>query len=860
MTATADAADCGNQPAQEPITHKLRGAHVAIIGGGVFCRKLIDFFRKKDLAQRKPTIIAVADINPDAPGFQLARRLGIFTTSDYRELFNLDSLEVLLEITNNPDLPAAIRDIKPKHVELIDRFHSRHLWDSLQVENNQQYISNQFQKLKENPTAVEELFRQSFDCFNAIISRRNARSREIELELLENERTQSQIIQGSTIPTFVIDKDHIVTHWNTALEKLSGRPAGEVVGTNRQWAPFWQNERPTMADVILDQASKEEIQKLYGSHWRKSILIEGAYEAEVFFPTVGESGKWLWFTAAPIKAPDGTIVGAIETLWDKTEDKNAEQEREHHTQELAALCAIYTALSDPRTIDHRIEAALKEIHSFLNAEDICIFIQEIYDSLFLKYHYGKPDHLPPKNPRCDYMMMIRRIMEKGEVVLIEQIDPNEQPELTYLVRKGYQALAFVPISAKKQKAVGMMQIAGNRPAEFASSKRQALEIIGNRLGVAIENAILQERYIKSEEKYRSLFNNDPNPIFIVDQINLMILDINERAKECYGFSRRQLCGKPFMSLGDPNDPQVLEGLKQLKLGQSVLFSKKQHYRKNGRPFYVNISVSHAQYGESNVLIATTSDITESIERETQLIQASKMTTLGLMAAGMAHEINQPLNVIQICADFFLKMLRKGEPIADQDLRSMANDIIANVDRATGIIKHVRHFARQSEVVKSEVDINAPIKDVFRLLGHQIKVHQIELDLDLDPDIPYIMADHNRLEQVFINLVTNAIDALDEKGEQPEHAGMVKRLRIRTRLRDGAVTVIVSDNGIGMSEETRTKLFEPFFTTKKIGKGTGLGVSISYGIINDYRGTIDIKSQIGIGTTFTLTFPAYTGPD
>lgn len=853
-----DSLFCNNQPVS--ITRKLRGANVAIVGGGAFCRKLLEFFQKQDLSPHKPNFVAVADINPNAQGYQHAQRLGLKTTTDYGEILNLDQLHVILEITNDPNLATAIRQTKPPHVELIDQSHCRYLWDSLQVENNQRYISNQFQRLKDNPAAVEGLFEQSFDCFNKIIARRNARSREIELELLKNERTQSQIIQGSTIPTFVINKDHIVTHWNTALEKLSGQAASEVVGTNRQWAPFWQKERPTMADVILDQIGTEDIQKLYGSQWRKSMLIEGAYEAEVFFPMVGESGKWLWFTAAPIKAPDGTLVGAIETLWDKTEDKKAEQERELHTQELAALCSIYTALSAPRTIDQRIEAALKEIHSFLSANDICIFIQNRAEPIFLKYHYGKPDQLPPKDPSSDYMKLIKHILEKGDALLIENIDPAVRPELEHLAKEGFQALAMIPISVKKQRAIGVMQIAASQPAEFKPSRRQALEIIGNRLAVAIENAILQERYMKSEEKYRSLFDNDPNPIFIVDQKDLVILDINERAKECYGFSRKQLCGKPFMALGEPDDPQVLRGLKRLKLGQSVLFSKKQHYRKNGHAFYVNISVSHARYGESNVLIATTSDITESIERETQLIQASKMTTLGLMAAGMAHEINQPLNVIQICADFFLKMIRKGRPIPEADLKSMAHDIIANVDRATGIIKHVRHFARQSEVVKTMVNINAPIEDVFRLLGHQIKVHQIELDLNLAPDIPYIMADHNRLEQVFINLVTNAVDALDEKAEMPEHAGMTKRLWIQTRLQNRDIVVTVSDNGIGMSRKTREKLFEPFFTTKKIGKGTGLGVSISYGIIKDYNGTIDIESQVSRGTTFSLTFPAQLDPN
>jgi hypothetical protein len=109
-----------------------------------------------------------------------------------------------------------------------------------------------------------------------------------------------------------------ITHWNRALEQLTGYPASQMVGTTRQWVPFWDSERPSMADVILDQKSDQEIWDLYGGKWKKSELIDGAYEAEVFFPKLGNGGKWCWFTAAPIKAADGSVVGAIETLWDNT--------------------------------------------------------------------------------------------------------------------------------------------------------------------------------------------------------------------------------------------------------------------------------------------------------------------------------------------------------------------------------------------------------------------------------------------------------------------------------------------------------------------------------------------------------------
>lgn len=835
----------------------LRGANVAIIGGGNFCHKIIDFFQTQDLLSRKPKIIAVAEINPNAKGLRLAQQLGLFTTMDYSVLYGLDGLDVILEITHDANLAETIAQTMPDHVRLVDHYQARYLWDSLQIEKIRYSILDEFERSKDDPQGGEKLIQKSFNCFDDIIIRRNARSREVELELLENERTQSQIIQGSTIPTFVINKDHIVTHWNKALEKLSGKQAKEVVGSNRQWAPFWQNERPTMADVILDQIDKHEIQKLYGSQWRESQLIEGAYEAEVFFPSVGKTGKWLWFTAAPIKSPDGTIVGAIETLWDKTEDKKAEEDRARHTRELATLCSIYTALSAPWSIDLRIEAAMTEICLYLNADDASLFLQGPSDSLYLKYHYGKDKSLSPKDHPAPYKVYLRHLATQGEIILWEMIEGSAQPELLFLAEQGFQSSAFIPISAKGKKNFGILQIA-SRQSKFIHVERHALDLIGNRMGVAIENALLHEQNKKSEEKYRSLFNNDPNPIFIIGKDNFEILDINERARECYGYSRDELCGISFLNLGDPDDREVAYGFKHLALDQSILLDKRRHFHKNGRNFYVNISVSHAQYGGSDVLIATTTDVTESIEKETQLIQASKMTTLGLMAAGMAHEINQPLNVIQICADYFLKMLKKGQPVPEENLRTMSNDIISNVARASGIIKHVRHFARQSDVVTSRVDINKPIGDVFKVLGHQLKVHQIELDLKLTNDIPYIMADHNRLEQVFINLVTNAIDAIDEKAEQPENKNMTKRLHIQTYAEGNTVSAAVTDNGIGMSDEVKNKVFEPFFTTKKIGKGTGLGVSISYGIIKDYQGTIDIDSKEGHGTTCLLTFPAANG--
>ncbi|MBU4257934.1 MAG: hypothetical protein KKI12_02415 [Proteobacteria bacterium] len=237
-----------------------------------------------------------------------------------------------------------------------------------------------------------------------------------------------------------------------------------------------------------------------------------------------------------------------------------------------------------------------------------------------------------------------------------------------------------------------------------------------------------------------------------------------------------------------------------------------------------------------------------LEKRTQLIQAAKMSTLGEVSSGVAHELNQPLNVIGVDADFIKKMITRGKKIEDEELMTVAEEIRAQVNRASAIITHLKDFARVS-ISTEKVSVNKPIRDVFMILGQQLKLREIEVQLDLDDNIPLIMADNNKLEQVFINLVVNARDSIEEKGER---GGKVS---IRSFFEKGQVKVTISDTGNGIPEDIIDKVFEPFFTTKEVGKGAGLGMSISYGIIKDYGGTIKIKSKVGIGTSFELKFPA-----
>ena len=829
-------------------------SNIAIVGGGKVCKAILQIMSSENFENMRPNIMAVVDTNDRAEGLRYARQKGIYTTHDYRELYGFQDLDLIIELTGNDALVAEIEKTKPAHMALIDHFAAMAFWDFLRIEEKKKDILSRLQTNRNDIDKIEALFLEFSDYFAEIAGERNEYSLQIRKELVESERALFQIVQGSTIPTFVINKEHKVIHWNKALEKLTDTPAEAMVGTNRQSVPFWKKKRPTIADVILDQIDEAGIQKLYGGKSRKSALIEGAYEAEAFFTNLGESGKWCWFTAAPIRDVDGTIVGAIETVWDKTEDRKAEEEREHYTKELSTLCSIYGALNAPTDIEIRINEALQEVSRFLSADGLCIYLFDNENTLNLRYCIGvsgKSDMLRVAGREST----LYHVAQSNEYKIFDELPDGCTDEICFLEAENFLSMAYIPIPSKEQGTLGVIRIASKKPGHFSHQQKNVLELIGNRIGVAIENAMLQKQYIESEEKYRTLFNSNPHPIFILDRQNFQILDMNQRAQNSYGYSREELLGIPFLRLGDENDEELLAGLENLSEGKTSRFTKKRHYRKGGRPFYINVNLSPTKYRETDVVIASTTDITESVEREAQLIQAGKMTTLGVMAAGMAHEINQPLNVIQICADFFLKMLKRGQPIQYEDLRSMAGDIVSNVARATDVIKHVRDFARQSEVIKSKVCINEPIQDVFKVLGHQLKVHEIELHLDLAPELPLILGEHNRLEQVFINLVSNAIDAMDEKCGKAVNGECEKRLHIKTLLEDGQVVASVTDTGIGMSEEVKHKIFEPFFTTKKIGKGTGLGISISYGIVKDYNGTIELESEVGKGTTFLLRFPA-----
>lgn len=411
--------------------------------------------------------------------------------------------------------------------------------------------------------------------------------------------------------------------------------------------------------------------------------------------------------------------------------------------------------------------------------------------------------------------------------------------------------------AERKRAEAALQQAHHDLEVRVEQRTAELTAANQRLLHEIEERKRAEINLKaSEEKYRLLFDHDPNPLLVVDVGSGQILDVNDAATANFGYGKKALTSTSFWELFAAEDALRVRKELTAVTGKAPFFlSRVWAVKKGGGRFIVELHARSAMAGVKDaavgeVLIIRAEDITQRLEQEANLAQAGKMATLGEMATGIAHELNQPLNVIQVGADFFTKMIKRGQQISEEQLVKTCRNMQEQVDRASRIINHLREFGRKSDLEYYPVDLNEPIRDVFTILGRQLRLRKITVDSDLWPEPVTVLADRNRLEQVFLNLVTNARDAM-ETGESSE-----KRLTITTRLKDGKAIAVVSDTGAGIPAEIREKIFQPFFTTKEVGKGTGLGLSISYNLVRDFKGEIDVRSSEGRGTTFTISFPEY----
>ncbi|MCD4721665.1 MAG: PAS domain S-box protein [Desulfobacula sp.] len=363
-----------------------------------------------------------------------------------------------------------------------------------------------------------------------------------------------------------------------------------------------------------------------------------------------------------------------------------------------------------------------------------------------------------------------------------------------------------------------------------------------------------DRLKESQEKYRSLFRSGPNPIFVVNKKTFVILDANPNVTELFGYEREDLLGMSLFSLGDLADGKFVHKYPD---GETVVISSKvKFYKKDGGSVFVNIHATPSEYRNEDVIIVAATDITELVEKDSQLIQASKMTNLEKMSAGIAHEISQPLNAIKMGSEYLCMMTERKKKINEDNHTMVLEEISTQVSRAAEIVGRLKTFSRKADFSREVININDCIHSVNKIIGRQITLQNIELILNLDKSVSSVLAHNNRMEQVIFNLVTNAKDAVNERIETSKdiEKGMIT---ISTFSDNENVSVTISDNGAGIEPDQMDSIFESFYTTKEMGEGLGLGLSIIRGIVRDYNGTISVESKPGSGTSFRIMLPAYS---
>ncbi|MFP4649466.1 MAG: ATP-binding protein [Desulfobacterales bacterium] len=388
----------------------------------------------------------------------------------------------------------------------------------------------------------------------------------------------------------------------------------------------------------------------------------------------------------------------------------------------------------------------------------------------------------------------------------------------------------------------------------APQKDESEEITGAmEMTVDLTNLrLLEDKLKRSEKKYRDIFNNIANPIFVVDSQDLTILDSNNSARAVYGYDKSELRGRSFLDLFVDDERKHYSA--ELKTRQEI--HRARHVGKNKKTLFVNIRISPSEYEGKDVYLVTTSDITKRLEAEQQLIQASKMATLGEMATGVAHELNQPLSVIKTASSYLMKKIQKQSEIDSETLYTMTSEIDSHINRATRIINHMREFGRKSEMDVETINVTPVIEKAFEIFAQQLKLRGIEVVWDLAPDLPPVRADSSKLEQVIINLLVNARDAMEARWGREAGNGSAggKKIFIRTHTDGSHVTIEVEDTGKGIPDDLVDKIFEPFFTTKQEGKGTGLGLSISYSIVREWGAEIYAEPHRSQGARFVIRFP------
>jgi PAS domain S-box-containing protein len=411
----------------------------------------------------------------------------------------------------------------------------------------------------------------------------------------------------------------------------------------------------------------------------------------------------------------------------------------------------------------------------------------------------------------------------------------EQLELNY----------FIPCQIRDH-TIAVLGLGKTVDGDFLSSEDvELLHTIAGYLAIALDNAQLYNSLEQKAAQIERLKDFSEN---IVESLNVGVLAVdfagaveswNTQLEGLIGVPREEAVGR---RLEEVLPADLLAEIASHSGDERVSSLYKFHMQnREGRNLVVNVSMVPL-VGKSRERIGRLilfDDVTQRIRLEEQVFQNEKLTSLGLLAAGVAHEVNTPLAVISNYIQMLAKQLPSGDP-----RHQLIEKVVKQTFRASEIVNNLLNFSRTGAAEFTEVNLNAVVEEVLTLVAHPFRTAQVQVTRNLQRELPSVLGSNNKLQQVFLNLFLNARDAMPSGGV----------VEIRTAAHNGSVEVEIIDNGGGIPREHLNRIFDPFFTTKSSGRGTGLGLSVSYGIVKEHAGKVDVRSTPGKGTSFRLEFP------
>ncbi len=380
---------------------------------------------------------------------------------------------------------------------------------------------------------------------------------------------------------------------------------------------------------------------------------------------------------------------------------------------------------------------------------------------------------------------------------------------------------------------------------LSSDDVELVETIAGYVAIALDNSQL---YTSLEQKAMEIARLKDFSENIVESLNVGVLAVdleglveswNTRMEQLFGVAREQAMGGQLNSLLPEELSKEINARSDDELITGIYKQRLHHL---GKTLTLNVSITPlvSKSGERIGRLLLFDDVTQRERLEEQMTQTEKLTSLGLLAAGVAHEVNTPLAVISNYIQMLGKQMPEGDP-----RQAIIEKIVKQTFRASEIVNNLLNFSRTSATEIVDIDVNRVVEETLSLVAHPLKTSQIQVVRQLGETLPAVRGSANKLQQVFLNLFLNARDAMPGGG----------MLEVRTTAHNGSVEVEIVDTGAGIAREHIHRIFDPFFTTKASGRGTGLGLSVSYGIIKEHSGKIDVRSTVGKGTSFHVELPA-----